>query len=115
MQSILYIEAGPAVLLSVHASMPVEDVVAVLTTHQISSVPVIDEHGVGIGVISLADLVTKNVTGPTDPIFAGAARRRWYHQPAWVTARDLMSSRTSPAGRGERERPHGRRRFCGLR
>jgi len=86
-------------MVSVRPETPVEDVLALLTRHQMCSVPVIDEHRVLVGAISLADLAAR---GDEDPIFAGLARRLWYRNPDGVTAGDLMSHRTWSAVPAER-------------
>jgi hypothetical protein len=75
---------------SVRADAPIEAVVAVMNRHQLRSVSVVDEYGVPVGTISLADLLPD--TGGVDPWFAGLARRHWYDLPAGATARDLMIS-----------------------
>ena len=73
--------------LSVRTGTPAADVVALLTEHQVRAVAVVDEYGVPVGIVSMADLLAGD---DVDPIFAGLARRRWYDLPDGATAGDLM-------------------------
>jgi len=71
-----------------------QQLVALLAEHAISAVPVVDDDGVVIGVVSETDLLTKQeFHGGADPVtvFAGPATRRRHHKAEATTAADLMS------------------------
>ena len=73
-----------------------KDIAALLAREGISAVPVVDEHGALLGVVSEADLLPKEervaMAGP--PRFVGRRARQDWRKAAAVRARDLM---TSPA------------------
>ena len=75
--------------ISVRPQAPATEIVAVLTEYQLATVPVIDENGVQVGVVAMADLLS---TGEDDPTFAGLGRRRWWDLPEGATAADLMAA-----------------------
>lgn len=71
-----------------------QQLVALLDEHDISAVPVVDDDGVVIGVVSDSDLLTKQeFHGGADPVtvFAGPATRRRHHKAEATTAADLMT------------------------
>jgi hypothetical protein len=80
--------AGNGRVLSVSADAPIEMVLTLLVSRQLPAVPVVDEYGVPLGIVSLASLMSR--TDGVEPMFAGLARRRWYELPAGATAADLM-------------------------
>jgi len=70
-----------------------KEIVELLTSHGISAVPVVDGDGVPVGVVSEADLVSKEeFEGGTDPVplLSRAGRRRW-RQASGLTAADVMN------------------------
>ena len=82
---------------SVSVDAPIEMVAALLASRQLSAVPVIDEYGVQVGVVSMTSMMAG--TDEVDPMFAGIARRRWYHLPAAATAGDFMIPAAPELGR----------------
>jgi hypothetical protein len=84
---------------SVSVDAPIEMVATLLVSKQLSSVPVVDEYGVPVGVLSMTDLMAR--TDGVEPTFAGLARRRWYHLPAKATAGDLMTAAPPEARYGK--------------
>ena len=68
-------------------------IVDVLADFKVSAVPVVDEHGSVVGVVSEADLLRKVELGPDAPVrlFEGRARRDSRSKATGETARDLMS------------------------
>ena len=76
---------------------PYKDVVSLLTGNGISAVPVVDEAGHPLGVVSEADALAKQeFHGGADPLSWLAGRRAWTRRrkAAGVTAAELM---TTPA------------------
>jgi CBS domain-containing protein len=69
-------------------------IVDVLADFKVSAVPVVDEHGAVVGVVSEADLLRKVELGPDAParLFEGRSRRQSRSKATGETARDLMSS-----------------------
>jgi CBS domain-containing protein len=69
-------------------------IVDVLADFKVSAVPVVDEHGKVVGVVSEADLLRKVELGPDAParLFEGRTRRDSRSKATGETARDLMSS-----------------------
>jgi CBS-domain-containing membrane protein len=72
------------------------DMAAALREHRVSGLPVLGEGGTVIGVVSEADLLTKEALG-NDPqgmpgIIAGLLHRKEHQKARGVTAGDLMTS-----------------------
>jgi CBS domain-containing protein len=87
-------------VISVRPQTPYKEIVELLTEHGISAVPVVGEDGVPVGVVSEADLVSKEeFEGGTDPmpLLHSGARRRW-HQAAGLTAADVMHPKVITIG-----------------
>lgn len=79
-------------VISVAPQTPFKEIVELLIGHQISAVPVVDDAGKPIGVVSEADLVSKEeFDGGAEPmpLLSRARRHRW-HQAAGVTAVEVM-------------------------
>ena len=73
-------------------------VVEAMLANDVSGVAVLDEAGVVVGVISEADLISKEafpaatVLEPEEPLEANGWGRRWMTKAAGLTANDVMSS-----------------------
>jgi CBS domain-containing protein len=82
-------------VVTVRPDTPFKDVVATMAGKGISAVPVVDEQGRPIGVVSEADALAKQeFHGATDPMAWLASRRkktRW-HKASGLTAADLMTA-----------------------
>jgi CBS domain-containing protein len=73
---------------------PFKDIAELLAERAISAVPVVDEAGVPVGVVSEADLLTKTqYQDRGEPLsrFAGPRRRREWEKARACTAAELMS------------------------
>jgi CBS domain-containing protein len=73
---------------------PFKEIVARLANHRVSAVPVVDEDGLVLGVVSEADLLLKEEFPDPDadiPLFWTKRRRLERDRAAATTARDLMS------------------------
>jgi CBS domain-containing protein len=73
---------------------PFKEIVARLTTHRVSAVPVVNDAGLVLGVVSEADLLLKEEHPDPDPDLPllWTKRRRAEHDKAAATvARDLMT------------------------
>lgn len=80
-------------VITIGPDTPFKAVVELLNRHHISAVPVIDDEDRPIGVVSEADLISKEeFDGGTDPVplLAGPARRRRRHQAGGRIAADIM-------------------------
>ena len=80
-------------VISISSETPFKEIVELLIKHNISAVPVVDGDGVPVGVVSEADLMSKEeFEGGTEPrpLLAGPARRRRWRQSTGTTAADLM-------------------------
>lgn len=80
-------------VISIRPETTFKEIVELLTGHAISAVPVVDGDGVPVGVVSEADLLSKEeFEGGTDPVplLSRSGRRRW-HQSSGVTAADVMN------------------------
>lgn len=67
-----------------------KDIVAVLTGRAISAVPVVDDHGTPIGVVSEADLLVRTEHQP-EATELGRLRRHRHHDECGRTAAELMT------------------------
>lgn len=75
--------------------MVFKDLVALLAESQISAIPIVDSTGHPIGVVSEADVLTKQeFHGGTDalPWWAGRRRKARWHKATGFTATDLMTT-----------------------
>ena len=73
---------------------PFKEIVARLANHRVSAVPVVDDDGLVLGVVSEADLLLKEEFPDPDadtPLFWTKRRRLERDRAAATTARDLMS------------------------
>jgi CBS domain-containing protein len=79
-------------VISIRPQTPFKEIVELLVGHRISAVPVVDGDGAPVGVVSEADLVSKEeFEGGTDPMpLVSPARRRRWRQAAGLTAADVM-------------------------
>lgn len=74
---------------------PFKDVVALLTERGISAVPVVDEFGTPIGVVSEADLLAKEeFASGAEPLglFAGHDQRHRWRKAMGMTAGEVMTT-----------------------
>jgi CBS-domain-containing membrane protein len=83
-------------VVSVGTDASFRDMAAALREHRISAFPVVDADGKVIGVVSEADMLTKEALG-SEPqgmpgMITGLLRRREYAKARGITAGDLMSS-----------------------
>ncbi len=82
-------------VVAVHGDTSFKDMAGLLTGSRISALPVVDEGGRVIGVVSEADLLFKETDWAAGTGLLGGLRHRHEHQKAaGLTAADLM---TSPA------------------
>lgn len=70
-------------VVTVDGLTPFKDIVRVMQQHRVSAVPVVDEDGVMLGIVSEGDLILKG-----DPTLA---RRSWFHGPGRANARAKAS------------------------
>jgi CBS domain-containing protein len=71
-----------------------KQIVACLADHRVSALPVVDDHGLVLGVVSEADLLLKEEFPHPDqdtPLLWTRRRRRERAKAAAATARDLMT------------------------
>lgn len=81
-------------VITVEADTPFRDIAAVLSSNRIASVPVLDQGGSVIGVVSASDLMAKVVAGGAhDSRVPGrrGERRETYRKARGETAADIMS------------------------
>jgi CBS domain-containing protein len=81
-------------VVTVRPATPFKDIVAKLAEHRVSAMPVVDDAGRVLGVISEADLLLKEEFPNPDqdiPLFWTRRRRLERDKAAGSTARDLMS------------------------
>jgi CBS domain-containing protein len=81
-------------VVTVGPATPFKDIVARLAEHRVSAVPVVDDAGLVLGVVSEADLLLKEEFPDPDqdiPLFWTKRRRLERDKAAATTARDLMS------------------------
>jgi CBS domain-containing protein len=87
-------------VVSVQPATPLKDVARLLVERRISGLPVVDETGAVLGVISEADFLAKE-SGPTEHHsrfgWLTGARREEAHDRQLVTARTAGEAMTSPA------------------
>jgi CBS domain-containing protein len=83
-------------VVTVGPATPFKDLVARLAEHRVSALPVVDDAGLVLGVVSEADLLLKEEFPDPDPdqdvpLFWTRRRRLEREKAAGSTARDLMS------------------------
>jgi CBS domain-containing protein len=81
-------------VVTVEPATPFKEIVARLAEHRVSALPVVDDHGLVLGVVSEADLLLKEEFPEPDhdiPLFWTKRRRLERDKAAATTARDLMS------------------------
>jgi CBS domain-containing protein len=91
-------------VISIRPQTPFKEIVDLLVGRGISAVPVVDDDGTPVGVVSEADLVSKEeFGGGTDamPLVSRARRHRW-HQATGLTAADVMHKPVLTVGASEK-------------
>jgi CBS domain-containing protein len=81
-------------VVTVGPETPFKEIVARLAEHRVSALPVVDDHGRVLGVVSEADLLLKEEFPDPDqdiPLFWTKRRRLERGKAAATTARELMS------------------------
>jgi CBS-domain-containing membrane protein len=79
-------------VVAVRRNTSYKDMAAMLREHRVSAFPVLDEHGTVIGVVSEADLLTKEaLDGTVSGVIAGMLHHKEHAKADGVTAADLMS------------------------
>jgi CBS domain-containing protein len=81
-------------VVTVGPATPFKEIVARLTQHKVSAVPVVDDAGLVLGVISEADLLLKEEHPDPDadlPLLWTRRRRAEHDKAAATVARDLMT------------------------
>ena len=81
-------------VVTVGPATPFKEIVARLAEHRVSALPVVDDAGLVLGVVSEADLLLKEEFPDPDqniPLFWTRRRRLEREKAAGATARDLMS------------------------
>lgn len=79
-------------VVTIGPATPFKEIVARLANHRVSAVPVVDDDGLVLGVVSEADLLLKEEFPDADiPLFWTKRRRLERDRAAATTARDLMS------------------------
>jgi CBS domain-containing protein len=68
------------------------EMVTALREHRVSAFPVIDDDGKVVGVVSEADLLTKEALDGEPGVFSGILHRRDQYKARGVTAGDLMTA-----------------------
>ena len=81
-------------VVTVGPATPFKEIVARLAEHKVSAVPVVDDAGLVLGVVSEADLLLKEEFPDPDadlPLFWTKRRRAEHDKAAAAVARDLMT------------------------
>jgi CBS domain-containing protein len=81
-------------VVTVGPQTPFKEVVARLAEHRVSALPVVDDAGLVLGVVSEADLLLKQEHPDPDadlPLFWTKRRRAEHDKAAAAVARDLMT------------------------
>jgi CBS domain-containing protein len=85
-------DAMTTTVTSVHADAPLKEAAAILAANGFGGLPVVDDDGAVIGVISETDILSKQILQPS-----GAAGRRGRHRDAGVIARhDVREAMNAP-------------------
>lgn len=90
-------------VITVRRETPFKDVVEKLLRHDVSGLPVVDEHNRVLGIVTEADLVSKEAYGTRRRPMQMLADRltgdaRWTHKAAGLTAESLMTPRPFTIG-----------------
>ncbi len=85
-------------VVTVDARAPFRELVALLDRHRVSALPVVDERGRPVGVVSSSDLVLKQDLDGRGAWLAGGRRRRELAKAAATTAGALMTTPTVTVG-----------------
>ena len=86
----------------VRKDAPVKELAAALRAQRVSAFPVLDEAGRLVGVVSEADLLTKEAALDGEPgLVAGLLHRREQEKARGVTAADLMTPAPVTAAPGD--------------
>src|SRR6185295_4346231 len=102
-------------VLTVREDTSFKDTVELLVENRVSGAPVIDDAGHLVGLVTEADLVSKEAfdlrhrrpLAALGELVGGASR--WSHKAAGLTARDVMTDRVVTAAPGENIRSVARR------
>ena len=81
-------------VVTVEPATPFKEIVARLTEHRVSAVPVVNDAGLVLGVVSEADLLLKEEHPDPDadlPLIWTKRRRAEHDKAAAAVARDLMT------------------------
>ena len=80
-------------VVTVGPATPFKELVARLAEHRVSAVPVVDDAGRVLGVVSEADLLLEELPDPDAdvPLFWTKRRRAEHDKAAAAVARDLMT------------------------
>ena len=81
-------------VVTVEPTTPFKEIVARLTQHKVSALPVVDDDGLVLGVVSEADLLLKEAHPDPDadlPLIWTRRRRAEHDKAAAAAARDLMT------------------------
>ncbi|MGH7734759.1 MAG: CBS domain-containing protein, partial [Gemmatimonadales bacterium] len=68
------------------------DMTAALRKHRVSAFPVLDDEDMVIGIISEADMLTKEALDDEPGVFSGILHRRDQQNARGITAGDLMTT-----------------------
>jgi CBS domain-containing protein len=82
----------------VRKDAPFREMAAALRTHRISAFPVLDDGDKVIGVVSEADMLTKEALAGEPGVFSGLLHRRDNEKARGMTAGDLMTAPVVTAG-----------------
>lgn len=82
-------------VVTVRPDTPFKEITSVLSSHGISAVPVADEHGAPMGLVSEADLLRKQAEQPEEH-GGQAAPPGWPHRKAKARAENAAGLMTSP-------------------
>lgn len=74
---------------------PFKELVGLMIAHEVSAIPVVDQAGRPVGVVSEEDLATKlefHGGAENPPVLAGTHRRARWHKSSATVAADLMTT-----------------------
>ena len=102
-------EVMTAPVVTVKAGTDVKDVVAALLEHDVSAVPVVDDSGVLVGIVSEGDLLAKEAYGRRNQRllrlvgdYLAGADPHWLRKAGGTTAADVMTAKVVTAAADER-------------
>ncbi|MET8944965.1 CBS domain-containing protein [Streptomyces sp. NPDC004542] len=81
-------------VVTVRPDTPFKEITSVLSTHGLSAVPVADEHGTPMGLVSETDLLRKQAAQPGE--YGGRAAPGWPHEKAKARAENAAGLMTTP-------------------